>query len=206
MDQVKIGKFIAERRKAANLTQADVGERLGLTDRAISKWERGKALPDASVMIPLCDILGITVTDLLSGEVVSGEALMSANEHNTLSLVAAKERADRLLLSAEIIIIILSMLPFFAALAIVFFIQMEEWLGAVIVLGSLIPLLACLPFVLKLEQRAGYYECGGCGHRYVPSYASVLFAQHIGLKRRMRCPLCGRKTWHKKILSEVIDE
>ena len=68
MDQVKIGKFIAEKRKENNLTQMKLAEMLAVTDRAVSKWETGKSLPDSSIMIELCNILKITVNDLLSGE------------------------------------------------------------------------------------------------------------------------------------------
>ena len=202
MDQIKIGKFIAERRRGAKLTQAELAARLGITDRAVSKWERGKALPDASIMLELCKILGITVNDLLSGEVISQELLKTESENNMLGLIAAKEKADRLLLKAEIIIFILALLPCIATIAVALFIPMEKWLGDMIAISGLLPLLLCLPFILKLEQSAGYYECGGCGHRYVPKYASVLFSQHLGMKRRMRCPHCEKKTWHSKILSE----
>ena len=73
MDQVKIGKFIAECRKKNMLTQMQLAEKLNITDRAVSKWETGKAMPDTSIMLELCDILGISVNDLLSGEVVSME-------------------------------------------------------------------------------------------------------------------------------------
>ena len=70
MDQIKIGSFIAERRKMKNLTQAQLAEKLNITDRAVSKWENGRSLPDSSIMLELCDILDITVNDLLCGEVV----------------------------------------------------------------------------------------------------------------------------------------
>ncbi len=73
MDQVKIGKFIADRRKMVHLTQLQLAEKLGITDRAISKWETGKAMPDSSIMLSLCEILKITVNDLLTGEVVMME-------------------------------------------------------------------------------------------------------------------------------------
>ena len=73
MDQVKIGKFIAECRKTANLTQMQLAEKLNITDRAVSKWETGKSLPDSSIMLELCDILAISVTDLLCGEIVTME-------------------------------------------------------------------------------------------------------------------------------------
>ncbi|MBQ8572260.1 MAG: helix-turn-helix transcriptional regulator, partial [Ruminococcus sp.] len=71
MDQIKIGKFISKCRKEKNLTQMQLAEKLGITDRAISKWETGKSLPDSSIMLELCEMLGITVNDLLSGEVVT---------------------------------------------------------------------------------------------------------------------------------------
>ena len=71
MDQIKIGKFIAERRKQAGLTQLQLADKLNITDRAVSKWERGKAMPDSSIMLELCFILGISVNDLLCGEVVT---------------------------------------------------------------------------------------------------------------------------------------
>lgn len=71
MDQIKIGKFIAQKRKEQKLTQSQLAEKLGITDRAVSKWETGRSLPDASVMLELCGLLRITVNDLLTGEAVS---------------------------------------------------------------------------------------------------------------------------------------
>ena len=73
MDQIKIGKFIAECRKKQNLTQAQLAEKLDITDRAISKWETGKAMPDSDIMLDLCDILGIKVNELLCGEMIEIE-------------------------------------------------------------------------------------------------------------------------------------
>ena len=73
MNQIKIGKFIAECRKNANLTQMQLAEKLGITDKAVSKWERGVAMPDSSIMLELCSILKINVADLLCGEVVTVE-------------------------------------------------------------------------------------------------------------------------------------
>ena len=73
MNQIKIGRFIAERRKKKNITQSQLAEKLNVTDRAVSKWETGKSLPDSSIMIELCSILKISVNDLLSGEIVNVE-------------------------------------------------------------------------------------------------------------------------------------
>ena len=82
MDQIKIGRFIAARRKEQKLTQLQLAEKLGITDRAVSKWETGKSLPDASIMLELCGLLRITVNDLLSGEAVSMENYNEKTEKN----------------------------------------------------------------------------------------------------------------------------
>ncbi len=71
MDQIKIGKFIAECRKNVNLTQMQLTEKLNINDKPGSKWERGKSLPDSAIMLELCSVLKITVNDLLSGEVIT---------------------------------------------------------------------------------------------------------------------------------------
>jgi len=68
MDQIKIGKFIAECRKQKNLSQLQLAEKLGITDKAISKWERGISKPNSSIMLELCEILDISVNELLNGE------------------------------------------------------------------------------------------------------------------------------------------
>ena len=71
MNNEKIGRFIAQKRKENNLTQAQLAEKLFLSDRAISKWERGKSMPDAAIMNDLCGILGITLSELFAGEELS---------------------------------------------------------------------------------------------------------------------------------------
>lgn len=89
MNQTEIGKFIAKRRKEKQLTQAQLAEKLNITDRAVSKWETGKCMPDSSVMLELCGILGITVNELLSGEEVDMESLEKKADEN---LIALKEK------------------------------------------------------------------------------------------------------------------
>ena len=91
MDQIKIGKFISERRRAQGLTQAELAERLGITDRAVSKWETGRSLPDSSIMLDLCRLLSISVTDLLCGEVVSMENYNKELEKQFIELKKQKE-------------------------------------------------------------------------------------------------------------------
>ena len=201
MNQVKSGRFIAERRKNAGLTQLQLAEKLGITDRAVSKWETGRAMPDLSVMQELCGILGITVNDLLSGEVVSMDNYKRELENNLLDMIRQKEQADRRLLTAEVILCIACIIPLLAAACLVSLMPFSEGVEAAIVLVSLVPLLLATPFALKIEQKAGYYECRKCGHRHVPKYGSVFFAMHLGRTRYMKCPCCGKRSWQKKVLS-----
>lgn len=203
MDQIKIGKFIAECRKKKNLTQTQLAEQLYITNRAVSKWETGKSLPDASVMLELCEILEITVNDLLCGEVVVMENYKEKSEELLLEMVKEKEERDKMLLIAEVIIGIVSLIPLLIATIFVAYNQsIEEWIRVVIVLTSIVPFLIALPFLIKIEQKAGYYKCSECGHCYIPTFKSVFWAMHMGRTRKMRCPQCNKKSWHKKVISK----
>ena len=91
MDQIKIGRFIAELRKENNLTQRALAEKLGITDRAISKWENGRGLPDVSLMKPLCEILGITVTELLNGERAEVAVTLDKVEETVFEVLSDRE-------------------------------------------------------------------------------------------------------------------
>ncbi len=202
MDQVKIGRFIAERRKTVGLTQLQLAEMLNITDRAVSKWETGKAMPDSSLMLELCDILKITVNDLLYGEVVSMENYNKELENNLLQAVKDKEQSDKRLLFMEIVVGVACLVVFLALSAVATFVEMEEWLKILLILIGLAPLLIATPFMLKVEQTAGYYECAKCGHRYIPEYKRVFFAMHINRTRYMKCPKCNKRSWNKKKISK----
>ena len=206
MDQIKIGRFIAQRRKAAGLTQAALAERLGITDRAVSKWETGRAMPDSSIMLELCDALSISVTDLLCGEVITMENYNKELEKNLLEMTKAKEAADKRLLNIEIVTGVLSVGAMLASCIIASYVPMEDWLRIVLIVIGFVPLAIAVPFMLKIEQVAGYYECKCCGHRYVPTFKAINMAPHMGRTRKMRCPECGKKSWQKKVLSLEKDE
>lgn len=205
MDQVRIGKFIAEKRKEQGLTQMQLAEALGITDRAVSKWETGKSLPDASIMLELCGLLKITVNDLLNGEVVSMEKYNAAMERNLLEMVKQKEEKDRQLLKTEIVLGVVSTVFLFAMIAVgaVFMKQGQpRWIFFLLFGVGFVQFLICMMFALRIEQTAGYYECAECGHRHVPSFAAVTFAMHMNRTRYLTCPACGKRSWQKKVLSK----
>lgn len=95
MNQEKIGKFIAQCRKGKQMTQAQLAEKLNVTDKAISKWETGKGMPDSSIMLELCDLLGISVNELLSGEVLSMENYKVKAEKNLIELQEKRSKAEK---------------------------------------------------------------------------------------------------------------
>ena len=203
MDQVKIGKFIAKCRKNANLTQMQLAEKLNITDRAVSKWETGKAMPDSSIMLELCDVLRITVNDLLSGEAVAVDNYNKEMENRLVEMVKEKEQRDKQLLTLEWVIGILSLLVLFIPILIASFAPIEqEWVRTVIAFSGFVPAMIGFGFAVKIEQVAGYYECKECGHRYVPTYKAVNLAPHMGRTRYLRCPECNKKSWQKKVLSK----
>ncbi len=201
MDLVRIGKFIAECRKKENLTQMQLAEKLNITDRAVSKWETGKSLPDSSIMLELCSVLKITVNDLLSGEAVSMDNYKSEMESKLIEMIKRKEESDKMLLVFEWVIGILSCIILFVPITLGALLPMEEWQRLPVVFSGFIPGFIGFFFAMKIEQTAGYYECKKCKHRYVPTYKAVSLAPHIGRTRYMRCPKCNVKSWQKKVLS-----
>lgn len=202
MNQVKIGKFIAECRKKNGLTQMQLAEKLNITDRAVSKWENGKSLPDSSIMLELCAVLGISVNDLLSGEVVTMNNYDENLEKNLIKMVKEKERADERLLSIEIVMGVVGVILCLVLIFVACYVPMTDWLR--IVLGSIgFVFIFVIAFcLLKIEQVAGYYECEHCHHKYVPTYQSVLWAMHINRTRYMKCPECRKWSWQKKVISK----
>ena len=202
MDQIKIGRFIAAKRKEQKLTQVQLAEKLGITDRAVSKWETGKSLPDASIMLQLCGYLKITVNDLLSGEVVSMENYNERTEKNLIEVIRQKEDADKRLLTIEIVIGLLSTVFMFTMIAVAALIQMQDSIRFLLIGIGFVQFLVAAMFAIKIEQTAGYYVCAKCGHRYVPTFGSVNMAMHFGRTRYMRCPECKEKSWQKKVISK----
>lgn len=202
MDQIKIGKFIAQRRKLKDLTQMQLAEKLNITDRAISKWENGRSLPDCSIMLQLCSELEITVNDLLHGEVVKMENYKENSEQLLLEMVKQKEESDKLLLKMENIIGIISIIFLLTLCFLASFLNMKDWLRIVLIVLGFVVSFPGLFYALRLEQIAGYYECQHCHHKYVPTYKNVFLAMHVGRTRYMKCPECHEKSWQKKVISK----
>ena len=202
MDQIKIGKFIAECRKNQNLTQGKLAEKLNITDRAVSKWETAKAMPDSSIMLELCDILKISVNELLSGEKIDMENNEQKNEQLLLEMAKEIEKKNRTIWNSMWAIMIVSFIGLLAGIfGAAFLIPEGPWQLVTILAVTVVFLIPCF-YALKLEISVGAYKCKNCGHEIVPTYKQALNAMHRGTTRYLKCPECGKRTWCKKVINK----
>ena len=200
MDQLKIGKFIAECRKMEGLTQMQLAEKLNITDRAVSKWETGKAMPDSSIMLELCDILKINVNELLSGERIIMENNNQKNEQLLLDMAKELEQKNKTVWRAMWVIMTVCIIALFAGLFIAAYLIPEGVWQLVTIIGLCVVFLIPCFYALKLEVSVGAYKCKNCGHEIVPTYTQALNAMHMGTTRYLKCPKCQRRTWCKKVI------
>ena len=159
-------------------------------------------MPDSSIMLDLYSELKISVNELLSGEVIKMDAYNEKLEQNLIDIVKQKEESDKRLLTMEIVIGVLISIIFLALVLIASFVEMEEWLRITLIVTGFIPFIIMVPFAIRIEQTAGYYECEKCHYKYVPEYSSVFWAMHMGRTRYMKCPKCNERSWNKKVLTK----
>ena len=202
MNQIKIGKFIAECRKRKNLTQMQLAEKLGITDKAVSKWERGVAMPDTLIMLELCDILGISVNELLSGEKIDMENNNQKNEQLLLDMAKELEKKNKTIWSSMWAIMIISITVLIAGIFVAAFLIPEGIWQLITILGSCVVFLIPCFYALKLEVSVGAYKCKNLGHEITPTYRELLFAMHAGTTRHLKRPKCNKRTWCEKVLKK----
>ncbi len=202
MDQLKIGRFIAECRKNAGLTQAQLAEKLNITDRAVSKWECGKAMPDTAIMLSLCDILCISVNELLCGEKINMENNDKKNEQILLDMAKEIENKNKTIWTSMWAIMIVSIIGLLGGLLVAALLIPEGIWQLVVILGVTVLFLIPCFYALKLEVSVGAYKCKNCGNEIVPTYTEALNAMHCGTTRYLKCPKCNKRTWCKKVIKK----
>ena len=201
MDQVKIGRFMKAIRKEKNFTQREIAEKLNISEKTVSKWETGNGLPEVSLMLPLCELLGISVNELLSGERLDEKRYFEKAEQNIMSLMEEKAEAKKKLVIALIIAVITSL----AGLTIILLaalLEMQLWLRIVLIVIAVAVMGTGIGIACVLDRDAGVYECRHCGERFVPAMKAYLFAPHTPMTRKLKCPKCGKKSYCKKRFSK----
>lgn len=207
MEQIKIGKFIASCRKEQGMTQAVLAEKLGISDRAVSKWETGKSMPDSGIMLELCELLKINVNELLSGEHITMEDYNAKSEEVILGLKSENEKYAKRLLRSEAYIVVIGVVASLAMIIAGTIIALKNGendpLAVVLIVSGCVIVVAAALIGLGIEVKTGYYECAECGHIYKPSsLLKTAFAIHMNTTRYMKCPKCGKRCWQKKVLTK----
>ncbi len=179
-----------------------LAEKLNITDRAVSKWETGKTMPDTSIMLELCDILGISVNELLSGEKIDMENNNQKNEQLLLDMAKELEKKNKTVWSSMWAILLVSITALITGIFIARFLIHEEVWQLITVLGLCVVFLPPCFYALKLEVSVGAYKCKNCGYEIVPTYMQALNAMHRGTTRYLKCPKCNKRTWCKKVLKK----
>ena len=191
MEPTRIGRFIAERRKALGLTQRQLAEQLSVSDKAVSKWETGRGLPDVLLMPPLCAVLGITVNDLLSGERVGEGDYRKKAEENMMELM--RENAEnRQRLAQSIACGGVTVVAVCALVALAAFLPLPALARVALLLLAMATGVAGIWAAATLDARAGWFECPHCGELFAPAMADYVKGRHTFTRRRLTCPHCGQ--------------
>ncbi len=202
MDQIKIGRFICEKRKEKKLTQQELANLINVKGKTISKWETGHGIPDVSIMIPLCRELDISINELLNGEKLQEKDYQKKAEENIIMLLRDK-KINLKLYWVSIILMIVALVPSITLL--IYSEQLEAPYNLVItarIMAAAIIVLALIPAVW-LNIRAGYYECSFCGERFVPETKAYLIGPHGINTRYLCCPKCGKSGMFKKKFTKI---
>lgn len=193
MDQIKIGKFIAAARKAHGMTQKQLAERLLISDKTVSKWERGKGLPEVGLMLPLCELLEITVNDLLSGEKISENNYQKKAEENMMSLMQENQE-NKKHLALSVICGVITIIAVCALVVIAAYMPIPAAARIALIVLAVATGAAGVGAAAVLDVKAGYYECPHCKALFVPSTRDYVKGYHTLTKRRLTCPECGKKS------------
>ena len=199
MDQIKIGQFISQMRKEKGLTQRQLADELLISDRTVSKWETGKGMPDVSLMMPLCEILGINVNELLSGEKLSDEEYRQKAEENIVNILGEKKTNIKRLLTSGTIFIV-SGIAAGLNLAAIASGNLNGKAAIMLAVSAVITALLGVAFGSTVDRKAGYFECTECHTIFTPSGKTYLkgsltvtpFSAHFD------CPHCKKTTRCKR--------
>lgn len=195
MDIVKIGYFIRECRKNKNLTQKQLADKLYVEPKTVSKWETGKGLPDVSIMKNLCNELGISLSELFIGDYIKEESNDLLIEKLIIDELKKERIQNKKKLIGEILIGCAFIGSVITLILLVGIVSIATYLKIILIVLSLIFIFVGLFGLVLLDVNIGYFECAECHERFIPSIKDYVFGMHTLKKRKLKCPICGKKTW-----------
>ncbi len=199
MNQVKTGLFIKEMRRQKNLTQREVAEKLNISEKTVSKWETGNGMPDLSLMLPLCELLDISVNELLSGEKLEDNVYKQKAEENIVSLMNDKTR-PKTKLAIMCVSLCLTLILAIAVTLSMAYVETYVWVKIMLILISYAAVFGEIFLCVVVAVSIEIFECASCGKKFVPALSAYILGPHTLKKRYLKCPHCGRKCWDKSII------
>lgn len=201
MDMQKIGVFLANLRKEKNLTQDELGEKIGVTNKTVSRWENGNYLPPVEILQMLSKLYDVSINELLSGERLSDENYRHNAEEYIFVDLMKKSKDDKKRLIASFIVATISILAGVAICLLGALLPAPIWLRICCIVYAFIIVVLSIAVCCILTVDAGVYECPECREKFVPSMKDFIFGLHTFTKRKLRCPKCGKKNYCKKKLN-----
>ena len=201
MDYNKIGDFITSLRKEKKLTQAKLAEKIFVSEKTVSKWENGNGVPDTGSLTKLCEVLGVSINELLSGERITVESTTQNNQlvFNMVKEIEEKNKTIWVSMWVIMFVSIVALLGFLFVSA--YLIPEGVWQLVTIIVSVLLFMIPCF-YALKLEVSVGAYKCKKCGSKVVPTYTEALNSMHLGTTRYLKCPNCKKRRWCKKVIKK----
>ena len=193
MDQIQIGKFISAIRHERNLTQLQLANLLEISPKTVSKWETGKGLPEVSLMLPLCDALGITVNELLSGQRLDNESYQEKAEENLMKIInEKKENQQRMAwtLFTDLAVIVIG----FSIALIAAHFEMPQIARQLLCIAALLVCVLDVLWASLFDRTTGYFQCSHCQEVFVPDMKTYFKGAWSVLpgSARFTCPHCGK--------------
>ena len=201
MNQIIIGKFIATSRKAKGLTQKQLADILSISDKTVSKWERGSGLPEVSLMLPLCKALGINVNELLSGERLDSEKYFEKAEENMVTLVKDTTSPKIKVIISTVACVLVS-LSALARVLIAGFAELHAAVRLLLIAIALVVICAVVAVTVVIAVNTEIFECEACGEKFVPTLSAYIMGPHTLSRRYLKCPHCGKKSWNKSNIQQ----
>ena len=199
----KTGKFIASIRKEKGLTQRELAEKLDLSEKTISKWERGAGFPDVSLILPLCKCLEIDVNELMTGERLPNKQYRINAENNLLKLM--NRTNPKLQYTISTISAIVTILVTLGLILLVGFVIEEVWIKILVCIMSVLLVVSNIAVILLLAVHTEVFECCHCGEKFVPTMREYIMGAHTIKKRYLKCPHCHKKGWDKFYITDKQD-
>lgn len=202
MDTVKIGNFIRECRKNKNLTQKQLGDKLFVEAKTVSKWETGKGIPEVQTMYNLCKVLDITLNELYVGEHLDNKDADSSLEKVILESFENERRRNTSNVVGQIIVGIALILSSTLMVLVAGLVEMETIARVILIITASLSMIIGIAGLVVLDANVGYFECDECHERFAPSVKEYVFSLHSLTKRKLKCPKCGKTSWCSKRMSK----